>query len=115
MNEVAPAHNPPYIAAMRTAVGEAARDSAGGGVRNRLSRDDSGPRVTATRCPYEWAEQSFTSGGGDFTVPVIATSPSESAGVAGPRRSASDLVSPGWLEQPVCDPRMARVWRPRWG
>ena len=40
MSLVAPAHNPPYIKAMRLLGREAAGDSAGGGVRDGLSRDD---------------------------------------------------------------------------
>ena len=54
---MAPAHNPPYIAAMRLLGEKLPRDSAGGGLRNRLPPDDSRRATSTTPIPYEWAEE----------------------------------------------------------
>ena len=55
--DVAPAHNPPYVKAMRLLAEELPRDPAGRGVRDRLSRDHRRRPKSSTPCPLEWAEK----------------------------------------------------------
>ncbi len=57
MNDVAPAHNPPYIAAMRLLAEKLPGDPAGGGLRDRLPPDGSRPHCATTPIPHEWADQ----------------------------------------------------------
>ena len=74
MNRVAPAHNPPYIAAMRLLERKVAGNSADGGVRDRFSCDDSA--AAAGLCvPFDWAEKHSGSPLGFSWQQVIATSP----------------------------------------
>ena len=67
MHEVAPAHNPPYVAAMRLLERKAARDSAGGGVRNRLSSDDSRLGSKHYAIPWRMGRRAPRAVAGDFT------------------------------------------------
>ena len=109
---VAPAHNPPYIAAMRLLAEKLPRDPAGGGLRDRISTHDSRPCNRYYAVPYEWAESGW-SAAGDSTGPAIATSPG-----GRPNCSAATTCgsSPATWAAPVRCARSAtaRAWPPAW-
>ena len=107
MNAAAPAHNPPYIAAMRSLRERFPELAAGGGVRDRFSPDDSrGP--TRVRDPTRVGRRVSHS---QIGIPRCQSSLHRHAQcrVARPRRCSRDLLSPRWQQQFDRDRRTARA------
>ena len=111
--DVAPAHNPPYVAAMRLLAKELPRDPAGGRVRDGLPRDDRRRPSSSTRCRWS-GPRSTASSAGASTAPAIATSPSGRRELLGNPDAQDHLVPPRRQQFAVRDRGRASRWRTAW-
>ena len=112
MNDVAPAHNPPYIAAMRLLAREAAGDSAGGGLRDRLPPHDPRRATATTPCPTSGPRRRWSSAGAS-TAPATATSPRGRPSCSAATTCGSSPAT--WAARARCArSATARAWPPAW-
>ncbi len=112
MNFVAPAHNPPYISAMRLLGEKLPEIPLVAAFETGFHQTIPGRKQVTTPCRTN-GPRSCTSNAGAFTARAIATSAAH-AELLGANDLRSHLVPPGRLEQSVCDSQRTRAWRPRW-
>ena len=104
MSRVAPAHNPPYIAAMRLLAEKLPEIPLVAAFETGFHADDRRSACGTTPCRTS-GPRSCTSSGGAFTARAIATSPRGRAELLGAIRPADHLLPPRRLELPVRDSR----------
>ena len=110
--DVAPAHNPPYVAAMRLLARELPRDPAGGRVRDGLPRDDP-RREQLYAVPLEWAEKHGVQRWG-FHGASHRYIAGRTAQLLEQARGADHLVPPRRQQFAVRHRGRASRWRPAW-
>ena len=113
MSQVAPAHNPPYIAAMRLLREKLPEIPLVAAFETGFHQTIPDAATSTTPIPYEWAEEHHVQALG-----ISRGQPSlhrhADGRTAGPQRSADHLLPPGRLEFAVRDSQRARAWPPAW-
>ena len=112
MSDVAPAHNPPYIAAMRLLSEKLPEIPLVAAFETGFHATDSRPQPLLRRRRTS-GPRSTTSSGGAFTAPAIATSPRERPNCWAATICGSSPAT--WADRVRCVRfAAARAWRPAW-